>query len=442
MKVSVSIQPIGYSGISNLGYVNSFIALSLNVALAAIVDVRLPNEAILMGARQIVPLAEDRDLSSIPSFVELEDGVKAINTLDSNGLNRLHRACNAGNLQLVQKLVAHGADLEIADRNGQTALDVSMAHPNFEIAEFLLEKGAKIGRKPLYYPPSCCWRIIRESMDTHNLGRIRLLVQAGFDPMYKAEASTKTPFEYACAREYLAEFKIFTGTESIPALKTCQSISQLLDALFGIATRDMIDSHLKTPDSPEIQEFKQFCLTRKEGFQITEGCGDSRDIITYLKENNLRFAKAWDLLNEKTPVRRLNFCNEPIGYSPDEHQFALSAPYTQDRIAQIFQAIGWGLYRRELVELYQKAKNGELNINQFTAADIAIGIKASYLSQLIVDPNQLDPDFFSKKLEEYAANENPYAPFSRKIWQIEFSLEFFRNNPTWLKWVKENSQKI
>ena len=65
------------------------------------------------------------------------------NDVDSRGFTALMYACQAGNVETVRLLLASGADLEVRDKEGNTALLVSYDHK--PVLELLVARGAKTG---------------------------------------------------------------------------------------------------------------------------------------------------------------------------------------------------------------------------------------------------------------------------------------------------------
>jgi hypothetical protein len=63
---------------------------------------------------------------SIAALAALIDGGGDVNTTDGSGQSALHGAANWGWNDVIQYLVDHGADVNIADQRGVTPLDVSM----------------------------------------------------------------------------------------------------------------------------------------------------------------------------------------------------------------------------------------------------------------------------------------------------------------------------
>lgn len=63
------------------------------------------------------------------------------------GITALHQACNGGSLACVKLLVKAGADIHLKTKNSlvSTPLQLAVRNGHFEVAEYLISKGAKDG---------------------------------------------------------------------------------------------------------------------------------------------------------------------------------------------------------------------------------------------------------------------------------------------------------
>jgi ankyrin repeat protein len=76
----------------------------------------------------------------------LERGAR-INTRDNvNGRTPLHWAVWWGNIQAVQLLLEHGADVNASDKSGKTPSQLISASSEQEIVELLSKYGAESGK--------------------------------------------------------------------------------------------------------------------------------------------------------------------------------------------------------------------------------------------------------------------------------------------------------
>ena len=58
------------------------------------------------------------------------------------GQSALHRACYAGKIDMVEKLLSKGVDIDVQTNKGSTPLMVAVKNENYKIVELLLENGA------------------------------------------------------------------------------------------------------------------------------------------------------------------------------------------------------------------------------------------------------------------------------------------------------------
>ncbi|KAM9299402.1 protein phosphatase 1 regulatory subunit 12C [Gastrophryne carolinensis] len=73
-----------------------------------------------------------------------EDGESIIDSTNADGISALHQACIDENLEVVEFLVNHGANVNQADNEGWTPLHVAASCGYMEIAEYLLKHSANI----------------------------------------------------------------------------------------------------------------------------------------------------------------------------------------------------------------------------------------------------------------------------------------------------------
>ena len=114
------------------------------------------------------------------------------------------KATRSGQIDAVELLVTRGADIELADLLGMTALHAACSDGYFEIAKFLLEHGSKVnvlnnnGESPFFLcAASSCW------VEEGHLACMQLLRESGAD-VETANAQGKTP--EAAAGEHLKQF--------------------------------------------------------------------------------------------------------------------------------------------------------------------------------------------------------------------------------------------
>jgi len=99
------------------------------------------NARLSKAGMQIVAAARFGFLDLLQRFVVMGDDV---NVEAGNGESLLHVACKSGQVAIVQYLCKHEALLELKDNNGNTALHVAVGNGHFNVTRVLVEKGANL----------------------------------------------------------------------------------------------------------------------------------------------------------------------------------------------------------------------------------------------------------------------------------------------------------
>ncbi|MBN2477751.1 ankyrin repeat domain-containing protein [Candidatus Micrarchaeota archaeon] len=89
------------------------------------------NTLLIMAARG------ENNREILEFLIEKGADLKAVNY---RGRNALHVAARAGRLQNARVLIEHGADKNICDSDGMTALKLAEGYDNKEVADFLKEE--------------------------------------------------------------------------------------------------------------------------------------------------------------------------------------------------------------------------------------------------------------------------------------------------------------
>ncbi|XP_063292663.1 protein phosphatase 1 regulatory subunit 12C isoform X1 [Pelobates fuscus] len=84
------------------------------------------------------------DLLEAEDMLRGEAGNEVIDSTNTDGISALHQACIDENLEVVEFLVNHGANVNQADNEGWTPLHVAASCGYMEIAEYLLKHSANI----------------------------------------------------------------------------------------------------------------------------------------------------------------------------------------------------------------------------------------------------------------------------------------------------------
>jgi ankyrin repeat protein len=79
----------------------------------------------------------------------LENGEAELDATDKLGNTALHYLCTAGMADLVEKVIAAGADVSLANNSGQTPLHLAAANGILPTIRLILDKGAKINAQDI-----------------------------------------------------------------------------------------------------------------------------------------------------------------------------------------------------------------------------------------------------------------------------------------------------
>jgi ankyrin repeat protein len=189
-------------------------------------------------------------------------------------------AAERGRLDIVELLVANGADINYANRNGLTALHAASYGNHLDVVKFLLEKGADInaierkGKTPLYYAA------ITDAADTAqfliaNNADVNARGERGWPPIFAAAENNSVNVAKQLI-EQGAEINIKTETEHYSPLlsasyyNSVEMVELLLDV--GADTTAQLSSFHRGPPT-----FTALELAEKRGF---------KKVIELLSEKN------------------------------------------------------------------------------------------------------------------------------------------------------------
>jgi len=80
----------------------------------------------------------DGNMDELERLLETKDGKINVNVYDKEGQTALHQSCLDGNLELVKLLVRFGADVKLANRDGWNALHIAAYGGHQDIALYLI----------------------------------------------------------------------------------------------------------------------------------------------------------------------------------------------------------------------------------------------------------------------------------------------------------------
>ena len=95
----------------------------------------------------LIKFSEDGNFKEVQASLESLPIEINIDAQDDNGLTPLMCATRNGHLNVVQYLIKEGANPNIKNNEGKTALDLAEENRHEEVAEFLRNAGAKHGNE-------------------------------------------------------------------------------------------------------------------------------------------------------------------------------------------------------------------------------------------------------------------------------------------------------
>ena len=137
------------------------------------------------------------DLSSTATLAAAEPA--SVLSKDQQQRTPLHHAAAMGHCQLVQQLLAHGADSAAADKHGSTALHLAVQCGCLSTVQALLRSGAAVNAQDLCGCTALHYAAVR------GLGLVvRLLLNAGADVTAREQLQLSTPLHCAAAWGHVA----------------------------------------------------------------------------------------------------------------------------------------------------------------------------------------------------------------------------------------------
>ncbi|CAL2065098.1 ankyrin repeat domain-containing protein [Tenacibaculum sp. 190524A05c] len=147
-KMTLLLLFISVSGLTQENTANEIFNIARNGSLQELkellavhpMSIDMPNEA----GYNALTLACYNSNNEVAKYIV--ENTKSINANNGYG-TALMAATVKGNVELVEYLVQHNADMDISDANGKTALHYAVVFNSYEIVEFLIKSGAKFDLK-------------------------------------------------------------------------------------------------------------------------------------------------------------------------------------------------------------------------------------------------------------------------------------------------------
>ena len=130
--------------------------------------------------------------------------------MKSGGANDIFQASKKGDLARVKELVESGADVNVKNRDGETALMIATFKKHLDIVKYLVEKGADMNVQDINKETALMFAISKNHIDI-----VKYLVEKGADVNVKNNMG-KT----ACDQAKSAELKAILCPPYIPPVPT------------------------------------------------------------------------------------------------------------------------------------------------------------------------------------------------------------------------------
>ena len=107
---------------------------------------------VLVGCGPSMSIHDAADKGNIEAVKQHLDSGRDVNAKDQKGKTPLHRAASEGHKEIVELLIAKGANVNVNAKNefGSTPLHVAAFQGHKEIAELLIPNGADVSAKDKY----------------------------------------------------------------------------------------------------------------------------------------------------------------------------------------------------------------------------------------------------------------------------------------------------
>jgi len=251
---------------------NRFLRCIPGIGVAAMFALGVPVRAELPVGNQFAVAIERDDIEKIKGL--LEDGNLADTPIEygENSMTPLMKAAWDGRLEIARFLIEKGANVNFANRDGETSLHQAIGREQVELVKLLLEKGARTNTAD-----------VRKFMPLHkaaaagNVEIIKLLIQAKADP--NPEMYGLTPLMFAVSsRKPLAVLALLDLGVDVNRASKSGNVGQtaLFSAIQG-ADADMVQLLLARKANPNAKT-KGGSTPLKEAQK-----GDQDDIIALLK---------------------------------------------------------------------------------------------------------------------------------------------------------------
>jgi ankyrin repeat protein len=136
------------------------------------------------------------DLAKVKAL--LKDHPEIVSSKDDNSLTPLHRAAEYGHKDVVELLLANGADVNAQSRNGWTPLNGAMLRGNHKVAELLRKHGGIFGETENDSSARPFTRgSIHDAARKSDLQKVKMMLKENPELVSNKDKEGRTPLYYA-----------------------------------------------------------------------------------------------------------------------------------------------------------------------------------------------------------------------------------------------------
>ncbi len=147
----------------------------------------------------IVEAAKSGDLQTLKTILAKDPS--KLNAIDENKYTALHWACMRAHWDVAEFLIEKGADLNVVGGDGGTQINWAVHHDNVEIIKLMVEKGAKLNRRNQWGMTELHTAIWRGCIHV-----VEYLLDHGSNPMIKTnEGWTAMHYAYRSGHDNIIE---------------------------------------------------------------------------------------------------------------------------------------------------------------------------------------------------------------------------------------------
>jgi hypothetical protein len=166
---------------------------------ARIIDEIKQDELSAAVDEDIVEAAKNGNLNAVQAILEKDPSM--LNAKNRNGYTPLHWACMRAHWDVAKYLVQKGADLNVVGGDGGTQVNWAVHHDNVDMIQFLFENGAKLNNQNQWGMTELHTAIWRG-----NINVVKFLLDQGSDPEIKTnEGWTAMHYAYRSGHDNIIE---------------------------------------------------------------------------------------------------------------------------------------------------------------------------------------------------------------------------------------------